>query len=299
MIISASRRTDIPAFYSRWFMNRVRQGFCLVPNPFNTKQISRVTLAPGDVDALVFWSKDPEPMLEHLPELDRLGFAYYFLFTLNDYPDDLEPKVPGLSRRLATFKRLSKRLGPDRVIWRYDPIVISTATSHEYHRNRFASLTRELSGFTRRVIVSLVNYYRKTDRRLSRLEQAGITFERNVANLTETRRLLEFMSWTASHEGMEIQSCAEEEDYSAGGVKPGSCIDAELIHRLGRTVSPKKDPGQRDSCRCVISRDIGVPDTCLHGCRYCYATRNNELAQKRHAEHDPDSSVLWGPSMTL
>ena len=293
MIVSASRRTDIPAFFAPWFMNRVRAGYCLVPNPFNPKQVSRVSLLPEDVDAFVFWSKNPQPMIEHLPELDSLGYAYYFLFTLNDYPIELEPKLPALARRLATFKTLSERLGPDRVVWRYDPIVISTATPHDYHRERFSRLSRELSGYTRRVIVSIVHFYRKTDRRLSELEPNGIRFDRGAGGRPETVALLAHMGGVAAAHGMRIQSCAQEQDYTGAGVSPGACIDVGLVSLLGRPAPHDKDPGQRAACRCVVSRDIGVNDTCLHGCRYCYATRDNELAPQRFTTYDPLSPALW------
>ena len=138
MIISASRRTDIPALYSKWFMNRIRAGYCRVPNPRNTKQVSRVSLRPSDVEAIVFWSKNPAPLLPHLRELDSSGFRYYFQFSLNDYPWALEPNLPSLSDRTDTFKDLGRILGPSRVVWRYDPIIISNLTPFEYHREMFA-----------------------------------------------------------------------------------------------------------------------------------------------------------------
>lgn len=295
MIISASRRTDIPAFYSRWFMNRIREEYCLVPNPFNAKQVSNVSLHPEDVDALVFWSKNPEPLAEHLGELDALGFVYYFLFTLNDYPESIETGLPTLSHRLSVFKQLSERLGPERVVWRYDPIVISSETTHDYHRRQFELLSGELTGHTQRVIVSLVDYYRRTDRRLSRLEESGITFDRDADTRPETHELLRYMSDTARSRGMRIQSCAEPDASLAGaGIPQGGCIDVDIIRRLGGRVASQKDPGQREDCLCIVSKDIGVNDTCLHGCRYCYATRDNALARNRHSEHDPESPVLWG-----
>ncbi|UCH85386.1 MAG: DUF1848 domain-containing protein [Candidatus Latescibacterota bacterium] len=299
MIISASRRTDIPAFYSRWFMNRIREGYCLVPNPFNPTQVANVSLRPRDVDTVVFWSKNPEPLVSHLDEIDALGFVYYFLFTLNDYPAVIEPNLPSLDHRVAVFKTLSKRLGAERVIWRYDPIVISSETPYEFHRRRFDRIAGELSGHTRRVIVSLVDYYRKTDRRLAMLESTGIVFDRNAGEHPGTLELFRHMSGVASSHGMAIHSCAEPSPEFAGtGVRPGSCIDGALIKRLGAKAPSQKDPGQRDACRCAVSKDIGVTDTCLGGCRYCYATRNHELARRRHSQHDPRAPVLWGPAET-
>jgi hypothetical protein len=134
MIISASRRTDIPAFYAEWFIKRIRAGFCIVPNPMNAKQTPIISLRPEDVDAIVFWSKNPSPLLPYLNELDQRGFNYYFQFTLNDYPRALEPNVPYLNTRLQIFKELSERIGSSRVVWRYDPIVISNFTDYQFHR---------------------------------------------------------------------------------------------------------------------------------------------------------------------
>jgi hypothetical protein len=294
LIVSASRRTDIPAFYSVWLMNRIREGFCLVPNPFNAKQISRISLAPDDVDAFVFWSKNPRPMLGFLDELDNKGFVYYFQYTLNDYPRALEPSVPSIERRLDTFVQLSKRLGPDRVVWRYDPIIITPKTGYDFHAATFGRLAGSLRGMTRCVVVSIVDVYRKTNRRMAALSDDGYTMDVDAAQRPEMLDLLSDIAATAGAEGMTHFSCAEELDYSDVGIHPGSCIDSDLIQLIGGHPPTKKDPGQRTNCRCVVSRDIGMNDTCLHGCPYCYSTRNNELARRRHAEHNPESPVIFG-----
>jgi hypothetical protein len=275
-------------------MNRIREGFCLVPNPFNAKQISRISLAPGDVDAFVFWSKNPRPMLELLDELDDQGFVYYFQYTLNDYPRALEPSVPNIDRRLDTFAQLSKRLGPERVVWRYDPIIITPATGYDFHASTFKRLASTLRGITRRTVISVVDVYKKTDRRMTALASDGYTMDVDAAHRPEMRELLSDIAATAQAEGMTPFSCAEEIDYSDVGIRPGSCIDSELIQSIGGRPPTQKDPGQRKNCRCAVSRDIGMNDTCLHGCPYCYSTRNNELARQRHAQHDPLSPVLFG-----
>ncbi len=294
MIISASRRTDIPAFYSAWLMNRIRAGYCLVPNPFNAKQISRVSLAKEDVDAFVFWSKNPEPMLALLDELTSWGYIYYFQYTLNDYPRAIEPRVPPLDRRIETFHELARRLGPLRVIWRYDPIIITPNTDYDFHAATFERLTGLLAGATRRVVISVVDLYRKTDRRMAAHADAGFQIDPDAVASHEMRQLLAHISRVARAHGVDSFSCAEEHDFTDAGVRPGSCIDCNLIAALGGHVSSKKDPGQRPACRCVTSRDIGINDTCLHGCPYCYSTRNDELAHQRHAQHDPSSPVLFG-----
>ncbi|HPU75793.1 MAG TPA: DUF1848 family protein, partial [Bacillota bacterium] len=157
MIISASRRTDIPAFYTKWFMNRIRQGSCVVVNPFNSSQRYCVDLAPDAVDAIVFWSKNPAPLIPHLGELDDMGYRYYFQLTICNYPRDIEQYLPPLPERIATAVELARRIGPRRVIWRYDPIIISSRTDAQFHRREFASLASALEGSTTRVVVSLMD----------------------------------------------------------------------------------------------------------------------------------------------
>ena len=300
MIISASRRTDIPAFYSKWFINRIRAGWCQVPNPLNYNQLSYVSLRPQDVDAIVFWSKNPAPMFDHLDELDTLGFRYYFQFALNDYPKIFEPYIPSLEERIETFRKLSIRLEPQRVIWRYDPIIISNRTSPDFHCEKFSKIAVAVRGFTQRVMVSFVDYYQKTDRRLSSLESQGLQFDRGAINSQRVWNLLKDLAAIANYNDMEILTCAEERDFSGCGVLPGRCVDGELLGKLwslyGHT---KKDPTQRAACLCVVSKDIGMNDTCVHGCPYCYSTRNLALAQRRYSEHDPDSAVLWGNGRAL
>jgi len=301
MIISASRRTDIPAFYSKWLMNRIRAGYCLVPNPRNLKQVSRVSLHSSDVEAIIFWSKNPAPLLPHLGELDKLGFHYYFQFSLNDYPWALEPNIPSLDDRIATFKDLSRLVGPLRVVWRYDPIIISNRTPFEFHRERFAWIAEELKGVTHRVMVSIVDFYQKTDRRLSQLEkEEGFSFDRDTLSSAGITSLLRNLADIARKNNMEIFTCAEEKDYSQTGVTPGMCIDNKLLMKISSSnLQYKKDPSQRDSCLCMISKDIGINDTCMHGCPYCYATVNYSVAQRRYTEHDPDSPLLWGKQEEL
>ncbi|OBW62925.1 MAG: hypothetical protein A9183_00685 [Dehalococcoides mccartyi] len=295
MIISASRRTDIPAFYSTWLMNRIRAGWCSVPNPLNTKQVSRVSLLTQDVEALVLWSKNPAPLLPHLNELDERKLRYYFQFTLNDYPKALEPNIPSLERRINTFIELSKHVGSLRVIWRYDPILFSNFTPLEYHVEKFSSIAQELKGSTKRVMVSIVDLYKKTERRLYQLEkEESYSFNKDVSNCKDIRLLLKELSTIAKNNDIEIFTCAEEDNYSDVGVPPGRCIDDGLLNRLWPTRSKhKKDSYQREYCLCVESKDIGVNNTCLHGCPYCYATINSEVAQRRFNEHDPLSPTLW------
>lgn len=300
MIISASRRTDIPAFYSKWFMNRIKVGWCQVPNPLNYNQLSYISLKPEDVDAIVFWSKNPAPIVDYLSELDRRGFRYYFQFGLNDYPRVLEPGIPSLDQRIRTFQRISNQLEPLRVVWRYDPIIISNRTPPSFHIDKFSNIAAALKRYTRRVMVSLVDFYQKTDRKLSTLESEGFVFDRGAADSQSVWDLFKELSAIAKQNEMDIFTCAEERDYSSAGVPPGRCIDGELLYRLwslhGHT---KKDPTQREACLCVVSKDIGINDTCVHGCPYCYSTQNMTIAKRRYSEHDPESPVMWGKAREL
>ncbi|OGO42122.1 MAG: hypothetical protein A2W36_05155 [Chloroflexi bacterium RBG_16_58_14] len=296
MITSASRRTDIPAFYTEWLMNRIRAGYCTVPNPFNRNQVGFVSLKPGDVDVIVFWTRNPAPLLHHLKEMDTLGLHYYFQYTILDNPRYLDSKVPSLSSALETFKKLSDQIGPTKVIWRYDPIVFTKDTGVRFHVKSYRKIATELRGYTNRSVISVVDIYKKANKRLRQLNEAGspiipyrgksdIHFDFLMNNLVES----------ASQNGMEIVSCAEDLDLTPYGIRPGKCVDDEYIQKVfGLNVTHKKDPSQRAACGCVVSRDIGAYDTCLFGCQYCYATTSFERAHVNHAEHDPQSPSLIG-----
>jgi len=211
-------------------MNRIKEGWCLVPNPMNTKQQSRVSLKVDDVDVIVFWSKNPAPLIPHLSELDRRGFLYYFQYTINDYPLALEPNIPSLDSRIKTFKLLSGHVTPLRVVWRYDPIIISNFTPIQYHVERFSQIAEELKGYTKRVMVSVIDYYGKTDRRLTQLEkEEGFTFTRGDELVKDIVYLMKEFSSIAAKNEIEIFTCAEETDYSQLGVTPGRCIDTNLM----------------------------------------------------------------------
>ena len=296
MIISASRRSDLPAFYTPWLLERLAQGWCLVANPFNPRQVSRLSLARDQVEAMVLWTKNPAPLLARLDELDRPGFAYYFLYTLNPYPPDLEPHLPPLEQRLATFQALATRLGPDRVVWRYDPIIISNRTPPAWHEQAFASLSRELAGACQRVIVSLVHPYAKTRRRLGALAQRGWEFSWPAWDQALAQDLLATLARLAAGQGMTMAACASPVDLRSIGVEPARCIDPQLIARIGGPAGlGGTDPGQRPECGCAPSRDMGAPDTCLHGCEYCYACVSQSAALANHQRHDPAGPFLLPP----
>jgi len=299
MIISASRRTDVPAFYSNWFMKRIEAGHCDVPNPFNPTQVTEVSLKPEDVDVIVFWTRNASPLMPHIEELDRKGHRYTFLYTMMDNPRPMDPRCPSMKEALGTFKALSDRIGPERVTWRYDPIVFSNATNPEFHKRTYETIAKQLQGYTNRSIISLVTVYRKARQRLTALRQAGIDLMECEGEAFVD--LMMFMASTARENNMTLLSCAQEGDLAPYGILPGKCIDDGLIREVfGLEVSPTKDPSQRKACGCVVSKDIGMYDSCLYGCVYCYATNSFEKAKENYRNHDPEApSLLAARSFTF
>jgi hypothetical protein len=293
MIISASRRTDIPALYARWFRRRLEAGYCLVPNPMRPTQVSRVSLARRDVDAIVFWTRHARPLFDVLPLLERRGDRYYILYTITGYGRPVEMRTPPRAVAIDTFRETARRLPPGAVVWRYDPVLLGPAFPEDWHRRNFEHLATALEGATRRVIVSFVDVYRKTRRRMAEILAWGDELSETPEAEPGAARLLEAFAGSARRHGMEIEACAEAADYTALGVGRTRCIDDRLLGELfGGDWPRRKDPGQRPHCGCIVSRDIGIPDTCTLGCRYCYATRSDGAAAARRATHDPAGEAL-------
>lgn len=287
MILSASRRTDIPNYYSEWLARRFRAGFLCVRNPMNFRQVSRIALNPNVIDCIVFWTKNPAPMLPYLDEYRR--YMYYFQFTLTGYGKDIEPGLPDKRRILIpAFCELADRIGRDRVIWRYDPIFLSDHYTLDYHVKAFTRIAEALVGRTRRVVISFLDDYEKTKRNMKGINIQGLTKEK-------MRRLAHSFAVIAGRYGMEIQTCAEKIDLSEYGITHGACIDREYIeHLLGCRLRAGKDHGQRPECRCMESVEIGSYHTCRNGCRYCYANFSDGRVQARIRDFDVDSPILCG-----
>jgi hypothetical protein len=296
MIISASRRTDIPAFYNPWLLKRLRVGYCTVPNPYNVSIVSTISLRPEDVDVIVFWTRNPLPLMSHLRDLDREGYRYYFLITVLGYPRAIDTQSPVLKASLKTFQKLADQIGPEKVIWRYDPILFTQATGAQFHLRTFARIVQALRGYMHICKISLISLYPKLRERLQGLAQQGFQVsdgrERSGSRLGN---LLTAMAEVASENGMRIQSCAETLDLRPYGILPGKCIDDQLIRQVfNLPVISQKDPYQREACGCVTSKDIGMYDTCLFGCQYCYATRSFTESRTNYQNHNPDSPSLIG-----
>lgn len=287
MILSASRRTDIPNYYSEWLARRLRAGFLCVRNPMNFRQVSRIALNPDVIDCIVFWTKNPAPMLPYLDEYRR--YMYYFQFTLTGYGKDIEPGLPDKRRILIpAFCELADRIGRDRVIWRYDPIFLSDHYTLDYHVKAFTRIAEALAGRTRRVVISFLDDYEKTKRNMKGINIQGLTKEK-------MRRLAHSFAVIAGRYGMEIQTCAEKIDLSEYGITHEACIDREYIeHLLGCRLRAGKDHGQRPECRCMESVEIGSYHTCRNGCRYCYANFSDGRVQARIRDFDVDSPILCG-----
>ncbi|HBG65822.1 MAG TPA: DUF1848 domain-containing protein [Treponema sp.] len=287
MLIFASGRTDIPAFYSEWFMKRIRAGYVDVRNPYFPEQVSRYRLAPDAVDCLVFCTKNPRPMIPFIGELRARGFGVYFFVTITPYGRDIEPGVPDKHQLLSSFRELSDSLGSGCVCWRYDPIFVSSKYSCEYHERAFSAMSDELKGKTERCIISFIDLYKKTLRNFS-----GVT----EVSESQQRLLAERFGKIGAGRGIRIETCAERIDLSAYGIAQGACISRSVIEQACR-IKIVRNPGVqrlRSACACLPLSDIGAYNSCPHLCRYCYANYDAALVKKNVARHRPDSSFLLG-----
>lgn len=286
MILSVSRRTDIPAFYSDWFYQRLKEGHVYIRNPMNIHQISKVAINTDVVDCIVFWSKNPMPMLARLNELKQ--FNYYFQFTVNPYNHDLEQHVPKKEVIIETFKKLADRIGRKRMIWRYDPILFTNEIDLNYHVKYFEELAKRLSPFTKRCTISFVDFYKKTERNLKETTARELTD-------TEIHSIARQLVQIANHYNIEIQTCSEKIELTEYGIEHGRCVDHKVVEELlGFKINTKKDKNQRKECGCIESIDIGEYNTCGHTCLYCYANFNKEVVSKKQKNHDPSSPLLIG-----
>ncbi|MBC8577772.1 DUF1848 domain-containing protein [Yanshouia hominis] len=283
MVISASRRTDIPAFYSQWFINRLKEGYALIPNSRNADRIGRVELSPDRIDCIVFWTKNPIPMINRLDELDEMGYRYYFQFTLTPYETRIERNLPPKSVLLQAFIELAERAKSEGVVWRYDPIFIDREHSLEWHIEQFSSMCRKLRGYTKRCVISFIDSYKSTSHSFRAMTD------------TEISGIASGFSKIAREHGIKLFTCAEVIDLSAYGILHSSCIDKGLVEQVaGYRIKAKKDANQRAACCCIESVDIGAYDTCPNGCTYCYATTSQKTVLQHFKAHDPKAPMLTG-----
>ena len=290
MIISASRRTDIPAFYSKWFMNRIKDGYVLVQNPYNTKQIRKVFLTPFQVDAIVFWTRNVKPLIPYLDDLDKLGYNYYFQYTITGYKRELERFTPSPQKAIENFIELSNKIGKEKVIWRYDPIILSDYSSYNEHLRLFEKISNMLENKTDKVVISFADSYKKITNNLKNIGYKDI-----LENKKELYLFCEELSNIVKDRNIQIETCTEEIDLSIFGINPTKCIDDKLLDKLfNKNLCAIKDKNQRKECGCVESIDIGMYNTCSHGCVYCYATFSDNTVKKNRQKHNPSSALLLG-----
>lgn len=287
MIISASRRTDIPSYYSEWMINRLNEKYVLVRNPMNIHQVSKIDLSPDVVDAIVFWTKNPTPILPYLDQIK--DYTYYFQFTLSAYGPDVEKNLPSKNRIIIpTFQRLSREIGKEKIVWRYDPIFFNEQYSMEYHCKYFEVLASKLGDYTEKCTVSFMDMYRNTERNVKPLSIKKDSYAMQVELL---QRFVEI----AEQHGLYIDTCAEKGEFHSIGVEHAHCIDKERIERIGGfKLNVDKDTNQRAECGCVASIDIGTYNTCKNGCLYCYANYSSNTVEKNFGMHNPKSPLLFG-----
>ena len=282
MILSASRRTDIPAHFMPWFLNRLREGYVLVRNPMNPRRVSHIPLTPDVLDAAVFWTKNPLPMLPHLDALSDLPF--YIQFTLTPYGHDIEPNLPEKQALLDGFVQLSHTLGAHRMVWRYDPILLNAQWTQDVHLSAFSAMAKRLSGCTDTCVTSFLDQYRC-------MQAPCAPLHLHSPSAKEMQELFFRLSAIAEDNGMRLCTCCE----NIPGAPRSSCIDKARLERiLGCSLALSPDKNQRPACGCFESIDIGAYDTCSNGCLYCYAAHSRTSLQKNLAAHDPLSPLLVG-----
>ena len=287
MILHTGMRTDIPAFYSQWFFKRLEAGYVLVRNPFDPSAVTRYTLSPDVVDLIGFCTKNPAPMLPRLDELRAYGQLWFV--TITPYGRDIEPNVPTKEQVMDSFWQLSEALGPHRVAWRYDPILLSETYSIQRHLQDFETMAARLRGATDTCIISFIDLYEKVKRNFPEVKPvekpARILLGREMAAI-------------ASHYGMTLKTCGEGDELAPYGVDCSGCMTIPVYEKaLGeRLIVPKSKP-QRKECACWLGGDIGAYHTCGHLCRYCYANDDAALVAHNRARHDPESPFLVGNAM--
>ncbi len=288
MIISATRRTDIPSYYGEWFLNRLKAGYVLIPNPYSSDRYSKAILSKEAVDIIVFWTKNPIPFIKYLDEIDEMGYQYYFQFTITPYSKNIEKNLPSKEKLLDSFIYLSKKLGKNKVIWRYDPIIIDDILTVESHIEKFKYMAKKLSGYTNRCIISFVDNYKNVSYRMGKNPASKMTDDK-IHKLAKEFYLIAFKY------NIKIFTCSEKIDLSLYGIEKSSCIDKRIIEDiLGLPIDVKRDKNQREECRCIESIEIGTYNCCSNGCNYCYALTNEASALENIKNHNPNSPVLIG-----
>lgn len=308
VIISASRATDIPAFYAKWFAERLKAGYVMNKNAYKG-YITKINLDKARV--YVFWTKNAEPLIPYLHMLDEKNIGYYFQYTVNDYSTQIEKHVPSLNKRIDTFKRLSDMIGPERVIWRYDPIVTGIMSVEE-HLNKIENIGNQLKSYTNKLVFSFLDDYGKAKVNLIKTGLFNINnINTAVPNIIQEEELARGIAKLCNTWNIQASTCAENNTFHQYGITRNCCIDPVLIDKLFSTKDPllnkymsqfrvnntidptkAKDKYQRKLCGCMVSKDIGTYNTCLHDCAYCYATQSYEQACYNHKKHNINATSI-------
>lgn len=284
MILNTGSRTDIPAYYSDWFYNRIGEGYVLVRNPYYPAQVTKYLLNPEVVDIIVFCTKNPYPMLDRLSLLS--AFDMFWFVTITPYGQEIEPHVPPKESVIEYFQKLSGLIGKGRVSWRYDPIFITDRYSVDYHIEQFRQMAKALSGYTDQCVVSFIDLYEKTKRNFS-----GI---RSVTN-SEQEKIIDAFSQIAKENDLQIHLCCENAGLVRENVDAGGCMSKAVLEKsLGCRLNVPQKKMAREECSCLLGADIGAYNTCGHGCLYCYANYDRETVVKNMKQHHDSSPLLIG-----
>lgn len=286
MIINTGCRTDIPAFYAKWLMNRIREGYVLVRNPYNPSQVTKYNLSTKVVDCLAFCTKNPEPMFTYLDELDM--YKQYWFVTITPYGKDIEPNVPDKKKVMESFKKLSNHIGVDSIGWRYDPIFIGNGFDVNKHIECFEKMAKELKGYTYNCTISFLDVYEKVKRNAPNI---------NPPTKEEQIEIAKAFSKIGKENNMVIHACCEKTYLSQYGLQCNGCMSQEIVEKaINNTLHPPKRKNLRQECNCLMGNDIGAYNTCGHLCKYCYANANKQFVIENMKKHDDDSPFLIGRS---
>ena len=286
MIINTGCRTDIPAFYSKWFMNRIKEGYVLVRNPYNPQQVTKYSLSPDVVDCLALCTKNPEPMIDYLDELDK--YKQYWFVTITPYGKDVEPNVPDKKKVIESFKKLSKHVGINSIGWRYDPIFIGYGFDVKKHIECFEKIAKELKGYTNNCTISFLDLYEKVKKNAPNIKPPSKEEQIEIAKA---------FSKIGKENMMIIHSCCETTNLAQYGLKCNGCMSQEIVEKaINEKLNPPKRKNIRQQCNCLMGNDIGAYNTCAHLCKYCYANYSKSLVIENMKNHDENSPFLIGNS---
>ena len=285
MIINTGSRTDTVQYYSDWLLKRFKEGFVYSRNPLFPNIVTRYELNPNILDCVVFCSKNYEPILDRLTEITD-KFNTYFHYTITAYGRDIEPNVPNIDESIETLIKLSKIVGKQRIAWRYDPILLTKKYTKQVHYNTFNYMSKRLSPHIDRCIFSFVDMYKKLETNMPEII---------ILNNNDKIEIAKNIGSIAKKHNMIIQTCATIEDFKQFGILQSGCMTSEILGNANNITFKKvRHSGNRQGCKCIENRNIGDYDTCPNGCKYCYANKNPQIAQKNYKKHNPNDLMILG-----